>query len=116
MSELLKTNSNGQWELLDKSNYGPKGYKAYTVADNVNRKMNNTGDVVEGGGKNVNAKAYGGFGGKKIADLEAKKIAAKNKKQPVKIYTPEEIAQYNKNKMNKSEQIAYLPNGQWSLT
>ncbi len=117
MSELLKTNPNGQWELLEKSGYGPKGAGAYTVADNVHRKRKNTGEESAVAGPNRNVKQYGGFGGKKLADVEDKKIKALNRKQPVKQYSPEELAAENaKRKLGKSENIEFTPNGQWSLT
>jgi hypothetical protein len=115
MSELLKTLPNGQWELLDKSNYGPKGAGAYSVPDNVRRKRKNTGEELQYVGPNRNVKQYGGFGGSAQAKYEDAKIKRLNAKQPVKTYTAEEIAQY-KQKMNKSEYIEFSPNGQWSLT
>ena len=44
-------------EDVEKSGYGPKGAGQYSVADNVKRKANNTGDVA-GEGPNSNVKAY----------------------------------------------------------
>lgn len=114
MERLLK-HDNGQWELLDKSNYGPKGAGAYSVADNVKRKKNNTGEELQYAGPNRNVKTWGGHGGAKEAARQDAKIKRINAKQPVKTYTAEEIAQY-KERMGKSEQIAFSPNGQWSLT
>lgn len=84
-------------EGMSKSNYGPKGAGAYTPKDNIKRKMNNTGEVV-GEGPNVNAKSYSSKPGqlsmKAQAALEARKLAEKNKKQPVKTLNPEELAEF----------------------
>jgi len=69
--ELIKSLSN-----LTKSNYGPKDMGLYSLVDNIKRKENNIGDVVEGNGKNQNVKAWtkGGRGSKsQQADLENKR-------------------------------------------
>jgi hypothetical protein len=84
---------------VSKSNYGPKGGGQYTPADNARRKMNNTGET-HGIGPNVNAKSYsskpGQLSGKQSANLTARIQNAANKKQPVKTWSPEEIAEENK--------------------
>lgn len=91
---------------MEKSGYGPKGSGQYSIADNAKRKANNTGDVV-GAGPNVNAKAYstkpGQMSGKAQADLTTRIQMAANKKQPVKSFTPEQIAAENaKRGLNKA--------------
>lgn len=90
---------------VEKSGYGPKGGGQYTPADNARRKSNNLDPV--GTGPNVNAKAYstkpGQMSAKASADLTARIQAKANKKQPVKTFTPEEIAaHYGKQPMKKS--------------
>jgi hypothetical protein len=84
---------------MNKSNYGPKGAGQYSLADNARRKMNNTGET-RGVGPNVNVKSYsskpGQMSAKQSADLTARIQRAANKKQPVKIWSPEEIAEENK--------------------
>ena len=77
-------------ETLDKS-----GYKGYTPEDNARRKANNTGETT-GIHTMDSIKAYGGSG-PSAADKEAKEMKAKSKKNPVKVYTPEEIAEMNAN-------------------
>lgn len=88
--EEVKIAKNGQWSL-DKSNY-----KGYTPEDNARRKANNTGETT-GIHTMDSIKAYGGSG-PSAADKEAKEMKAKSKKNPVKIYSPEEIAEMNKPK------------------
>ncbi len=82
---------------MEKSNYGPKGGGQYSAVDNARRKANNLDPV--GMGPNVNAKAYstkpGQMSGKAQADLTARIQAKANKKQPVKQWTPEQIAAEN---------------------
>jgi len=72
------------------------GYKGYTDTDNIKRKANNTGEttgihtmdsIKEWGGSGVNA-----------ASKEAKEMKRRSKKNPVKTFTPAEIAEYSKNK------------------
>lgn len=92
--EQMAVAKNGQWSL-EKS-----GYKGYTPEDNAKRKANNTGETT-GIHTMDSIKAYGGSG-PSAADREAKEMKAKSKKNPVKIYTPEEIAEMNSN-MKKDE-------------
>jgi hypothetical protein len=98
---------------LEKSNYGKlkdvggKTVSQYNPADNASRKMNNTGDRIEGIGQNANAKAYstrpGQLSAKQSASAEAAKLKSINRKQPVKTYTPEQIAAINEaNKLKKN--------------
>jgi len=76
-------------ELLDKS-----GYKGYTPEDNARRKYKNIGETT--GIHSLDAiKQYGGSG-PSAAAREAKEMKAKSKKSPVKVYSPEEIAEMNK--------------------
>ena len=98
---------------IEKSGYGPKKGGQYSVADNVRRKANNTGDVV-GAGPNVNVKSYsskpGQLSAKQSAAVEAKKLSAMNRKQPVKIASAEEIAAENKKRgLVKSQWGQHLP-------
>jgi hypothetical protein len=103
----IKGSSWGQSERseFEKSNYGPKGGNQYTEADNAERKKNNTGDVVEGIGQNRNVKAYstktGQLSAKQSADKQAREDRKRNKKQPVKVFTPEEIAAYQEAQKKK---------------
>ena len=80
---------------VEKSGYGPKKGGQYSPADNARRKANNM-DPVEGIGPNTNAKSYsskpGQMSGKQSAALTARIQNKANKKQPVKVFTPEEIA------------------------
>lgn len=75
-------------------------YKDYKLEDNVKRKANNTTDEL-GWGPNNNTKAYstkpGQLSAYDQARLEADKYKALNQKQPVKVWTKEEIqARYGK--------------------
>lgn len=83
---------------MEKSNYGPKGAGQYSAVDNARRKSNNLTDNVAVG-PNSNVKAIstkpGQMSGKAQADLTARIQNAANKKQPVKQFTPEEIAAEN---------------------
>ena len=81
-------------EELGKSNYGPKGSKLYSPADNAKRKVNNTGDQT-GIGPNVNTKSYSTKPGQMSAKQQAAKTPYKGAAGPVKQYTPEQIAAIN---------------------
>ena len=89
--ELIKSLSN-----LTKSNYGPKDMGLYSLVDNIKRKENNIGDVVEGNGKNQNVKAFSTKPGQLSAKAQARLQSAQDKKKsaamPVKHYSPEELA------------------------
>lgn len=91
---------------VEKSNYGPKGGGQYSLADNIRRKARNTGESY-GEGPNTNAKAYstkpGQLSAKQAATVESKKLASMSRKNPVKTFTPEEIAAENKKRgLNKA--------------
>lgn len=96
---------------MNKSNYGPKGAGQYSAVDNARRKSNNLDPV--GFGPNVNAKAYstkpGQMSGKAQASLTARIQNAANKKQPVKQWTPEEIAAENEKRGLKKGWGQHLP-------
>lgn len=96
LDELQKALQNFQ-EELKMSNYGPKRGGQYTPSDNARRKANNTGDQT-GFGQNTNTKSYstkpGQLSSKAQANAESAKYSAKNRAQPVKIYTPEEKAKF----------------------
>lgn len=72
-------------------------YIGYKLEDNARRKMNNTGDSTETG-CNSNVKSYSSKPGQLSAYQQADELTRKqqclNKKQPVKVYTKEEIAQF----------------------
>lgn len=97
---------------VEKSNYGPKGGGQYSLADNIRRKARNTGESY-GEGPNVNAKAYstkpGQLSAKQSAAADAKKLGAMNRKQPVKIFSPEEIAAENEKRGLKKAWGQHLP-------
>lgn len=91
---------------IEKSNYGPKGMSQYNPVDNIKRKANNTGDTA-GQGPNTNVKSYsskpGQLSAKAQAALEAARMKEKNKQQPVKVYSKEEIEEMNRQRaMQKS--------------
>lgn len=72
------------------------GYEGYTESDNARRKMNNLSD--ESGIHSMNRiKRYGGSGPNAVA-REVTEMKRKSKNNPVKVYSPEEIAAYEKNK------------------
>ena len=98
---------------IEKSGYGPKKGGQYNPVDNAKRKANNM-DPVEGIGPNTNAKSYsskpGQLSGKQSADLTARIQNKANKKQPVKVFTPEEIAaKYNPDGTLKKSWAQHLP-------
>ena len=121
--EMVKFDSNGQWNMsyddsTDKVIKGAtvnqtehrgadinvadkqpaavnkSGYKGYKDEDNVRRKLKNTGETT-GIHTMDSIKRYGGSGAS-AANKEAKEMRRKSKKNPVKVFTPEEIATYNK--------------------
>jgi hypothetical protein len=63
-------------------------YIGYDQNDNARRKANNTGDAIDGIGKNQNVKAYSSKPGqlsmKDQASLEQTKLNRLNKSQPVR--------------------------------
>lgn len=95
------TMNSGDPMSIGKSDYGPAGGGQYNVADNADRKSNNTGDEVRVGA-NKNVKAYSS----KPGQLSAKQQAAKaphGPAGPVKQYTPAQIAAINAaNKLKKN--------------
>jgi hypothetical protein len=97
-------------EPAKKSDYGKfKGGSMYSTADNVRRKATNTGDVAEGAGKNVNVKAYssktGQLSAKQSAEEESKRYRQLNRKQPVRTFSPEEIATINEQRKKLASSI-----------
>lgn len=105
-TEKISFKKNGQWEIedMDKS-----GYKGYTPEDNARRKANNTSETT-GIHTMDSIKQYGG-NGPSAAAREAADMKAKSKKNPVKVFSPEEIAEMNSN-MKKEESrpfYAYKP-------
>lgn len=106
--EQLHFSTLSQWSL-EKSNYGPKGAGLYNPADNAKRKANNV-ESLEGVSGNRNVKEYSsaGLSAKQSAATEASKYKKINRKQPVKVYTPEEIKVHQ-------EKLKIAKNGQWSI-
>jgi len=97
--------------LIDENNLNKSGYKGYTTADNIKRKSNNTSE--ESGIHSMNSiKQYGGSGVNAL-DRTVKELRRKSKKNPVKEFSPEEIAALN---VKKSEELIFSENGQWSLS
>jgi hypothetical protein len=99
---------------LGKSNYGPKGAGQYTAADNVKRKQGNASEVQTAPG-NVKVKTgsnASGWQGKQRLNAEVIQLKRKNKEQPVKHYTPEEIAAY---KAKQTKLAASEPMGKGSM-
>jgi hypothetical protein len=121
MEKLIK-HANGQWDLVEKSNYGPKKAKLYNPADNAKRKMNNTGDVLPSS-TNSNVKEYtSNVRGTAVqqANKEAREAKRKSKGMPVRIFTPEEKAALaaemaDKENKLKKEELTLSKNGQWTL-
>ncbi len=73
-----------------KSDYGPRGAGQYSVTDNIRRKLNNTSEQ-SGVGPNVNAKTYN-----TRTQAGVQTDPKLKRKQPVKKWTPAEIAEENK--------------------
>jgi hypothetical protein len=106
-------------EEVEKSNYGPKGAGLYDPTVNIERKKNNTGDVV-GEGPNSNAKSYSTKPGQLSAKQQAEKMHSKKNIKansgPVTkpTLTPEEIERYTKN-MKKDEMLDVEADGKQEL-
>jgi hypothetical protein len=79
-------------EDMDKSNYKGAGTSQYRESDNVRRKMSNTGEQ-KGFGPNVNVKRYTTA---KYGDKSPQTDSKLKRPQPVKTFTPEQIAEENK--------------------
>ena len=116
--DTLKKSLESIQELI-KSNYGPKGGGQYTPADNAKRKEKNVEeDVIEG--PNKNAKRYTSAvkgTAKEQAAKEARQMKAASKKNPVKVYSPEELASFARARgMNVStKKCEFDKNGQWKM-
>lgn len=81
-------------EQMGKSNYGPKDLDLYDTTANQKRKETRTGEEVEAAGKNKGVRQYTSAAqgtAKEQATNQAKVDAVKSKKQPIKVYTPEEL-------------------------
>ena len=75
------------------SNYGPKGYGLYDSTVNQKRKSRNTCDETK---EKCYSTKIGQLSMKDQAAKEAREQRKKNRKQPVKIYSPEEIEELMK--------------------
>ena len=93
--ELVKFDENGQWSI-EKSNY-----IGYTPEDNARRKANNLSE--DTGIKTMNRiKQYGGSGANAAAK-EAAEMRRRSKANPVKEFTPEQIAEINAQRNSKKD-------------
>lgn len=90
---------------MEKSGYGPKRGGQYTLADNIRRKANNTGDVT-GFGSNVNTKQYTSA---KFSNTTPQTDPKLKRRQPVKQWTPEQIAEENAKRGLKKSWGEHLP-------
>jgi len=93
---------------VEKSGYGPKDAGLYNPVDNIKRKENRTGEVLEDVGQNKAVHQYTSApmgSAKQQANIESKRDKVLSAKQPVKVYTDEEKAklqaEYN-SKLKKS--------------
>jgi hypothetical protein len=117
LDELHTTLEQFREELNKMSNYGPKKGGQYTVADNIKRKANNTGDQT-GFGQNVNTKSYSSKPGQLSAKAQASQEQRKTKKLsgPVKVYSEEEkaalAAQMGMKASVKKQEEVTTPHGQ----
>jgi PAB1-binding protein PBP1 len=108
------------------SNYGPKGAGLYDPVKNLERKRTRTGEEIEGVGRNKGVRQYTtSLSGtaKEQAESQAKADKEKNKKQPVKIVTADQMpadlkaqleARANAKKSDE-EYIEFNKCGQWDL-
>lgn len=90
---------------MQKSGYGPKGGGQYSVADNIRRKANNTGEQT-GFGNNVNTKQYTSA---KFSSQTPQTDPKLKRPQPVKQFTPEQIEAENKKRGLKKGWGQHLP-------
>lgn len=81
--------------------FAKSGYKGYTPEDNARRKANNIGETT-GIHTMDSIKQYGGSG-PSAAAKEASTMRAKSKKNPVKIYSAEEIKQLQAEKDSENK-------------
>lgn len=109
---VKKEDEEDEEDDIEKSGYGPKKGGQYTPADNARRKMNNVGDAIPAG-PNSNVKSYsskpGQMSAKASAALTARLQAKANRGQPVKQWTPEEIAAENEKRGLKKSWGQHLP-------
>lgn len=94
---------------MQKSNYGPKGAGLYDPTKSIKRKKNRTGEELPDVGQNKAVHEYTSAPmgtANAQAEAEAKKAKKLNAKQPVKVFTPEERAALEAEKMKKSVSYA----------
>lgn len=88
---------------LKKSPYGPKGAGLYSITDNARRKMSRTSeDIGWGPNRAVHSSSPSA---NQQATIQAKEYKQKSKKNPVKIYSPEEIKSFQQTRLAASENI-----------
>lgn len=88
---------------LQKSPYGPKGAGLYSVTDNARRKMDRTSEDI-GWGPNRAIHSTKPTASQQ-ASVEAREYKQKSKKNPVKIYSPEEIKAFEQSRLAASEDL-----------
>lgn len=92
--ECIKADANGQWQLEKDNSVKPFGTSVYNSTANIGRKMNRTGAVVEGVGRNNATHNYTTSGATMQAAHEVrqnKEMKAKSKVRTIKDMSPEEI-------------------------
>lgn len=104
IGENVTTKKNEESDV-EKSGYGPKGAGLYNPADNVKRKMSNTGDQT-GFGANVNTKQYTTA---KFSNQTPQTNPKLKKPQPVKQYSKEEIAELERQRKMQKAWADHLP-------
>lgn len=93
-SQMIKFEKNGQWSMVEKSNY-----KGYNEADNAKRKAKNL--TMDTGVKAMpRVKEYGNSASIQ-ASREATKAKVKSKKMPIKVMTGDQIPQEIRDKYEK---------------
>ena len=95
-------------KAIEKSNYGPKGYGMYSMADNAERKNKNTGTELEGIGPNKNVKPYTSFGSQQQEHHEKKqeKEHRQKAKESTKVWTKEEIEAEERRRAKEAKLLA----------
>lgn len=95
-------------KAIEKSNYGPKGYGMYSMADNAERKNKNTGTELEGIGPNKNVKPYSSFGAQQqeYHEKRQEKEHRQKAKETARVWTKEEIEAEERRRAKAAKQLA----------
>lgn len=128
-NEYDKIGHGGKWDLWDhagywqkdskdiekadlqKSPYGPKGAGLYSATDNARRKMDRTSEDI-GWGPNRAVHSTKPTASQQ-ALVEAREYKQKSKKNPIKIYSPEEIKAFEQSRLAASEDLEKGLHGDW---